>query len=322
MKRIIPIILVLLVCASMALTGCAKMGESTADEAYPASPPYDEAVAYKPGAIGSQSGENDNSIADILAGRKIIRNAELKVQTLEFDAFLEGVSTKLNELGGYVESRTVNERDNYWKSSYQQLRSANMVLRIPAEKLDGFLNAVDGMGNVVSRNENVADVTESYTDTEAKLASLRTEYDTLLGLLEKAQDLQQILTLQERLTSVRYEMESLEGRLNNYDSEIAFSKVTMNVSEVERETPVEKESFGQEVSRRFKESAQDVGEGLRRFAAWLIGDFPLIAVWLLILVGIPLLIIIIVLRSIKRRKKRLAEEQKPYKTAEAAETKE
>ena len=116
--------------------------------------------------------------------RKVIRNAELKAETLEFDAMMSALNAKVNELGGYVQSNSVNGRSYGSKTA---LRTAHMVARIPAEKLDEFLTAVDGLGNVISRNEKVDDVTDSYVDIEARLASLRTEYQTLLDLLSKAQ---------------------------------------------------------------------------------------------------------------------------------------
>ena len=74
--------------------------------------------------------------------------------------------------------------------------------------------------------------------------------------------------LQDRLTDVRYEMESYESRLRSYDSLIDFSTVTLNISEVERETRTEDETFGQEISRRFRESLEDVGDSARSFAIW------------------------------------------------------
>ena len=253
-------------------------------------------------APSSQSGD------DVLAGRKIIRNAELTVQTLDFDSFINGAIEKINSLGGYIESNSV---DGNSYSSGRSMRSARLVARIPAEKLDEFLSVIDGLGNVTSRREGLSDVTDTYVDIEARIASLRTEYDTLLGLLEKAETLDEILKLQDRLTDVRYELESYEARIRSYDSQIAFSKVSMSISEVERETPVEEETFGQEVSRRFRESLEDVGEGFRDFAAWLIGNLPMILVWLVLLVALPLIIVLICVKSAKKRaeKRRLERER-------------
>lgn len=244
---------------------------------------------------------------DPLGDRKIIRNASITAEALEFEEFMSSVLKKVNELGGYVESNVTANHAPY--NSRSVVRTAKLVLRIPAEKLDEFLATVDGAGNVTNSTENVSDVTDTYVDTEARLRSLRTEYDSLLSLLEKAENLDDIIKLQDRLSNVRGEIESYEARIRSYDSQIAFSKVTIDVTEVERETAVVEETFGQEVSRRFKESLEDVGEGFRDFAAWFIGNLPRILVFLFFFPGIPLIIVFIVIVCVKRAKKKKAEKK-------------
>ena len=263
---------------------------------YDGAAPDNAAAPMNPADPGS-------SVPQLPLNRKVIRNAELSAETLEFDAMLSALNAKVNELGGYVQSNSVNGRSYGSKTA---LRTAHMVARIPAEKLDEFLTAVDGLGNVISRNEKVDDVTDSYVDIEARLASLRTEYQTLLDLLSKAEELEDVITLQDRLSDVRYEIESFEARIRSYDSLIEYSTVDMTVNEVERETAAVEESFGEEVSRRFSESLEDVGDGFKSFAAWFIGDLPVILVLLVLLVGIPLMIVLICVKSAKKRRAKKA----------------
>ena len=127
--------------------------------------------------------------------------------------------------------------------------------------------------------------------------------------LEQADSLETIITLQDRLTNVRYEIESYEARKCTYDSQIAYSTISMHIIEVERETVVEKEGFSTEVSRRFKESLKDVGEGFRNFATWFIGELPHILVFITFVFGIPAIIVIIIIKSIKKKKIKKAKEQ-------------
>ena len=303
MKRTPLIIAVLLLSLLLLLSGCSK-AESYSQKPADAYHAPGEGLSYNEGKTDSAVPDISKPHADVFAGRKVIRNASLTVETLEFDRFITDITNKTNELGGYIQSNEVSgRRYNYSSSS---LRYAETVVRIPTERLDEFLAAVDGAGNVVSRTENVDDVTETYTDIEARLSSLRTEYDTLLGLLEKAEGLDEIITLQDRLTNVRYEIESYEGKQRLYDNRIAYSTVSLNISEVERVTPVEEESFGHEVSRRFKESLADVGEFFREFAVWFIGDLPKIAIVLFFIVGLPLIIVFIIIKSIKRANRKRA----------------
>lgn len=314
MKKTLTLLLAALLVILLAFTGCSKASVgysgSPAENYMPSGPDYNgKDYSLSNGDAIPPSEEAGNQFS--YGGRKVIRNAELTVQTLEFDQFIASILGKTAELNGYVES-------NYTKSrgyGYTNMRFASIVLRIPADRLDEFLSAVDGLGNVIDSNEKVSDVTEQYVDYEAKLSSLRTEYDVLLGLLEKATSLDEIITLQDRLTSVRYQIESYESKIRTFDSLIQYSTVTLTVNEVERETTVEDESFGQEVSRRFSESLEDVGEGFKDFAAWFIGNLPIIVVVLLIFVGIPLFIVLMIIHASKRRKeKKRAKEQAEIKT--------
>ena len=238
-----------------------------------------------------------------LTNRKIIRNASLSVQTLEFDAFLEKLNTAVNEIGGFIESSDIGGRTYYNQS---KLRSAYLVIRVPASKLDAFINTVDGLGNVTSKSTGLRDVTTSYIDSEKHLEALRTEQSALLEILKNATTVEDIITVQDRLSDVSYEIESYESILRSYDDQIDLSTVTLNLNEVERETIVEPETFGQEVSRRFNESLEDVGNGFRSFGIWLFGNAPGIIVFLLINGAIALIIIFSIRGGIKRRAKRRA----------------
>lgn len=314
MKRTLLILAALMLAAAMLFAGCAKM----AGEA-PNVGPADGGISYEGKTDSLHYDINPSSNAEpgettqtnpAFAGRKVIRNADLNIETLDFDTFIATVTERVNSLGGYIQANNMR-RGSYSKAGN---RYAEMTVRIPAEKLDLFLNEVNGLGNVTWRTENVDDVTDSYTDIEARLTSLRTEYDTLISLLEKAGSLDEIITLQDRLTSVRYEIELYEARKRNYDSLIEMSTVHMNVSEVESVTPVEEESFGQEVSRRFRESFESVTDGLRAFAVWLIGDSPSILLALLVM-GLIALVIILIVRG-SRKKKEKQREKIIAKTAE------
>ena len=307
MKRTIMIVLALLICSALAFTGCKKAEESNFSPSPGYVSDYDSYLNEKESFAGatyapsSPDGSDSNSAADPFVGRKVIRNASLTIEALEFEKFIDSVTAKVNALGGYIQSNDI--RSNY---RYNDLRYAEMTVRVPAEKLDEFLAAVNGLGNVTAKSENVDDITDTYVDLEARLSSLRTEYDTLLELLSRATSLDEIITLQDRLSDVRYQIEAYEARQRSYDSQIAFSTVRMDISEVLRETPVDKESFGSEVSRRFSESLGEVGDNLRAFAVWFLGDLPSILCTLIILGLIALVIILIVRASKKRRAARRA----------------
>lgn len=303
MKRIIPIILVLaLVCA---VFGCASKSAARDEEYYAnTSEAYYEAE-YEPEAPAEamndsygfrEESKTTSGQVPALSNRKIIRNADLTVETLTFDAFVDQLAASIGSFGGYVESSSIGNRGY---RNGQQLRCARYTIRIPAEQLDTFLSTVSDLGNVTALNTGLRDVTTSYVDSEKHLESLRIEQQALMEILAKATTVEDIITVQDRLTYVRYEIESYEAILRTYDDQIALSSVSMTVNEVEKETPVEKETFGQEVSRRFKESLTDVGDSCKNCAAGFLGNSPMIIVTLLIL-GLIALVVILIIKGIKK----------------------
>ena len=306
MKRIIPIALVLLLLCTV--FGCS--GKSAArEESYYAnsSAAYYADAAYEPeyepeapaeAAYGfREESKTSASQSPALANRKIIRNADLTVETLSFDTFLNELASYVGSFGGYVESSSIGDRGY---RNGQKLHYARYTIRVPADQLDAFLNTVSDLGNVTALNTGLRDVTTSYVDSEKHLESLRVEQQALLEILAKAETVEDIITVQDRLTYVRYEIESYEAILRTYDDQIALSSVNLTVNEVERETPVEKETFGQEVSRRFNESLSDIGDSCKNFAAGFLGNSPIIVVTVLILAAI-VLVVVLIIEGIKKR---------------------
>ena len=309
MKKIIPVALAILLLLCTAFGCSAKSDAQSPSMDYNGYAEYEPDAAYAPAATEQKSEygyTNDNASApnpsQALANRKIIRNADMNVETLSFDAFLDELSGALSGFGGYIESSSIGNRGY---RNGQQLRYAHYTIRVSADRLDEFLNAVSGLGNVTSVNTSLRDVTTNYVDSEKHLESLRVEQQALLEILAKAETVEDIITVQDRLTQVRYEIESYEAILRTYDDQIALSTVSLNINEVEKETPVEKETFGQEVSRRFKESLENVGEFFRNLGAWLFGSAPELIV-ILAFFGLQALIIVLIVKGAKRsaRKRR------------------
>ena len=244
-------------------------------------------------------GESSN-LTGAVTGRKIIKNGDLSIQTREFDEFLESLNRSILSVGGYVEASSING------NSYNRnrMRSADVTARIPADQLDAFCDQVSELGNVTYKNLYTRDVTLTYVDLESHVKALRTEQETLMELLKKAQEVEDIILIQNRLSDVLYEIESYESTLRTFDDQIAYSSVHLGIQEVARETTVEKETAAQEIARRFKENWEDVKEGATRFGINFVSDLPVILVWVVFLGVVVLIVVLIVKRSPKRKAKR------------------
>lgn len=257
------------------------------------------------------AGSGSMGLVGNVIGRKIIKNAELSVETRDFDGFTSTLNAIVGELGGYVQSSSQGTKRR------TGLRYADMTLRIPAEKLEIFISRTEGAATVTYRNIYTDDVTLSYVDTESHLKALRTEQDALLALLEKAESVEDLITIQSRLSEVRYEIESYESRLRTYDDQIDYSTVYLNLEEVERESQVTPETAGEEISRRLSENWQDLGEGLRRFGIDFVSSLPYILI-VVVPMGIAVLVFVLIVKSYRRRhpKRNLIITAAPEKKAE------
>ncbi len=247
------------------------------------------------GAVTSENGIEEVQETD----RKLIRNVNLSLQTKEFDTVLENMSQKVKDLGGYIQESSV------WGSSsdYSSSRSASYTLRIPSDKLDEFIDVVETLGNVTYKNESVDDVTLRYVDVDSHKKALETEQERLLALLEKAENVEDIITIENRLSDVRYELENYESQIRLLDNQIDYSTVYMDISEVSRVTDTGKQGFFEEVASRFSDSVYVVLMGLRGFAIGILGSLPILVVWGVILAVVVILLRKFVFKKSKKNKK-------------------
>lgn len=280
---------------------------STYEDGFGMTEGYDSAENAQDTSTTVPEESADTAVAD----RKLIKTVNMDVETREYDKLLSAVENKVTELGGYIESLDAYNGSTYY--SYRSTRNANLTIRIPKDRLEEFQNTVSELGNVTSRSENVQDVTLTYVDLQSHRDALRTEQERLLQLLEQAESVEDIITIEQRLSDVRYQLESMESQLRSYDNRVDYSTVYLYIDEVEVYTPVEEETVWERISTGFVDSLKNIGEGLKEAAIWFVIHIPYLVIW-----AIVIAVIVLILKKIKKRTKRIrTEEQKKFAEAEA-----
>ena len=209
--------------------------------------------------------------APVLSDRKLIKTVQIEAETEQYDALISSLEARITELGGYTESR---QTGTYGKTR----RWSNMTIRIPAENLASFVAHVTEEANVLTTSEETQDVTLQYSDTEAKLAALKTEQARLLELLAGANNLSEILEIEARLSDVTYELERYESQKRSYDNRINYATVHLRLEEVTVLTELEEPTVWKRISEGFTESLQGVSDGFVDLFVYLIAGSPYIAV--------------------------------------------
>ncbi len=248
-------------------------------------------------AEGASESGNAEEVQD--TGRKLIKNVDMSVETQDFDGLLPLIEEKVAGLGGYIENSSVYNGSTY--RTYKECRSASLTIRIPQEQLEGFIKDMQGVSNVTSCNRSVQDVTLTYVDLESHKKALQVEQDRLLELLEVAANVEDIITIESRLSQVRYEIESMESQLRSYDNQVDYSTVYMNIEEVEVLTPVAEETTGERIVHGFTDSVKDVGKGIKEFFVELIIRLPYIVEWVIIVAVVIFIIVKLARRSMRKK---------------------
>ena len=232
----------------------------------------EEAYDGNGGSTGPQVEEQQNQ------NRKLITTVNLTAETEDLSETIISVENKVKELGGYIESSNVYNGSN----SKYSTRDANLTIRIPASRLDEFVDSVEGNTNITRKSVTVDDVTLKYVDTESRKNSLKTEEKRLLDIMEKAETIEDIIAIEDKLADVRYELESIESQLRSYDNLVDYSTIILYVTEVAKYTPVEKESAFTRMGNGFMESVQSIADGFVELCVAFVSSIPQIIVFLLV----------------------------------------
>lgn len=228
-------------------------------------------------------------------GAKLIRRAELNIQTEQFDQSLEALNQLVNNCGGYFESANLyggGRRDAY------ATRSGEYVVRIPAQQYNLFLSSTGDLGYVNSKTESSEDVGTQYYDTETRLKTQRTKQERLLALLERAETMEDIISLENALSDVEYQIEMYSSDLRRYDALINFSTFRIYLNEVRQITEEvgETASLGQRMAAGFQASFRGLGQGFQDLLVWVSYNLFLTAV----LIGVAVAAVVVGKRELKK----------------------
>ena len=242
---------------------------------------------------------------------KIIRTATVSAETKNFDSALTEIEAEVAALGGYMESSQVTGRNYASQSNGYATRTAKFSIRVPAEKLDAFLGKAGELLNVTSSATTATDISNEYYDVEARLNVLRTERQVLEEMLAEASSIDNMITVEQRLYDVIYEIESYETMLRVYDSKVAYSTVTLELWEVSDLTlVVEENTFGARFKKAISDSWRNFVDFCKDAVIWLVYALPTLVILGVVATGISLLVVWRV------RKRRKAEAEKNTKSDE------
>lgn len=256
--------------------------------------------------------EADVNPADL--SEKKIRTVTMSLECKNMDSAEKELKERVKTQGGYIESE-----DYSALSDWNDVKTMNFTIRIPKEKVDDFLDFLNGEGRIISKSENLEDVRLQYRDAKNHIKALETEQERILALMEKAETVDQLIALENRLTEIRYQLDSYHSEVLDYDNRVNFSTIYLDLQE----------SINGKIHDTGSYSFFDqVRDGFIRNLIGIRGFFATIALFSLVFIPQILLVILFILgivflnKKLNKRKKekqeRKTEQEELAKNTEAA----
>jgi len=169
--------------------------------------------------------------------RKIVKTANLGVRSEDVRGSAAEAQQIASRYGGSILNSQVTQGTSREDSVY-----ADLVLSVPSEEFESALAELRGIGKRVT-DDSVAgqDVTEEFVDLESRERNLLATEESLLKLYDRANSVEDTLTIQRELTVVRGEIELVQGRIQYLEERTAFSQITLSIQPVASPTPLPKQ---------------------------------------------------------------------------------
>jgi hypothetical protein len=239
MRKLVFIVLVVL--AAVTAVACSSGGEDGGGAAGATGALEAGGGAGRSAVVGEVTGadkalsspqRNVSAVPEI--GPQIVQTSSvrLSVQRGRFDETVDEARSIAAGLAGFVVSSSASQ------GSAQRLVRGTLVLRIPARNYADGMKALASLGRVEARRESGQDVSQEYVDLRARTRQLQAVESQLLELLDRANTVGAALAVQQQLSQVQLDLEQARGRLQYLDDQVAFSTISLDLSE--RVLPVPK----------------------------------------------------------------------------------
>lgn len=217
MKNIIySFIIIILISCARANTDSYGTIQTTADNSF-----EEESVSERK----TESFNNYNSKNEIeennIKERKLIISVDLSVNSKDIEKSYKLIEEKVKEYKGYFENI-----DSY---KYRYF----IALRIPKDNLYNFLEFIENNQNVQNKNINTEDITKNYYDIENRIKNREALLDKFRSYLKEAKNIEEILSVEDRINNLTYEIERMKGNFENLTSLIEYSKVNITIKNPE-----------------------------------------------------------------------------------------
>ena len=199
---------------------------------------YDLASESYPGSSLPFSGSGSSSYpvpamtpapgytGDAGTDQKIIKTSYLTIEVRNVTASLDPLRSIATAHGGFVGSLSVNTR-------YGDRLYAVLTMRVPSHEFDSTITEIKTLGSLKSESLSADDVTEEYVDLQARRNALASQLVQYNRIMERAENVSEILEVQVQIERVQVELDRIDGRLKYLDNRVDYATITVALQEPE-----------------------------------------------------------------------------------------
>ena len=262
-----------IVLALVVASGCSA-GHDNWEPAY-------EAQSVEPAIETSQSGGVQTASVETGLPRKIIHTADISLAVEDFGPIPEKIAALAKQFNGYVARSNIS-------GSPEQPRRGSWTIRVPVDRFQELLAATRELGEPRSMASDSRDVSEEYFDVQSRVRNKKNTESRLLILLDESTgNLEQILTVEEKLDQVREEIERMEGRIRMLDDLTSMTTVILTIDEIKDFLPEESATYGTRIHRAFSTSLDNLSQTAQDLSVAVVYLLP----WLAALLAVAMLLL-------------------------------
>lgn len=153
--------------------------------------------------------------------RKLIVTVDIRINSKDVEKSYKSIENKVKEYNGYCDN-VESSKNRYY-----------LTIRIPKDNLNNFISFIEESEKIENKNISTQDVTDTYYDTDNRIKNREVLLEKLRNYLKEAKNIDEILKIEDRINTLTYEIERMKGNLQNLQSSIDYSRVTVNIQNQE-----------------------------------------------------------------------------------------
>ena len=177
--------------------------------------------------VSFDSAEAEIELYDTAADveQKIIKTGSLTLVVDDVAETINAISSVASDAEGFVSYSSVSELED-------GTHSGNITIRVPFALFETTLGQLKAFANLVEyESVSGTDVTEEFTDLQARLGNAEAQEATYLEILDLATTVEDVLSVERVLADVREDIEVYEGRIKYLEDRTSMSTISTYLSE-------------------------------------------------------------------------------------------